>query len=91
MAEAPNILLCMLILLLPNALTFQETIVLVELLLLGLGACWTLGGLHNEYHPPCAPTKSTLLTSSTAPPQAQAPISIPLVQGTNEEKEEEEI
>jgi hypothetical protein len=57
MAEAPNILLYLLILLLPAALTFQETFVLIELLLLRLGACWTLGGLHkmrtiHHVHPP---------------------------------------
>jgi hypothetical protein len=58
MAEAPNILLCLFILLLPDAVSFQESFVIVELLLLAFGACWTLGGFHrmNTFHHPTPPS-----------------------------------
>jgi hypothetical protein len=47
MTEAPNILLCLLLLMLPDPISFQETYVLIEILLFGLGVRWVLGGMHH--------------------------------------------
>jgi hypothetical protein len=57
-SSTPNILLSLIILLLPDAPSFQESFVLAELMLLGFGACWTLGGLHrmNTFHHPTSPS-----------------------------------